>query len=38
MPEVISKLDAALVNAVCNDVVEASSSVQWDDIAGALAF
>lgn len=34
MPEAIAKLDAALVNAVCNDIIETSGSIQWDDIAG----
>lgn len=36
MPESVLKLDPATVNTVCNDIIETSSAIQWDDIAGAF--
>jgi hypothetical protein len=36
MPAEIEKLDPALVNAICNEVLETRAPVQWDDIAGAV--
>jgi hypothetical protein len=36
MPDAILKLEPATVNTVCNDIIETSSAIQWDDIAGAL--
>lgn len=36
MPESILKLEPSTVNTVCNDIIETSSAIQWDDIAGAL--
>lgn len=34
IPESILKLEPATVNTVCNDIIETSSAIQWDDIAG----
>ena len=38
MPDAIAKLDAQTVNTICNEIIDASGSIQWDDIAGAHAF
>jgi hypothetical protein len=35
MPDSILKLEPATVNTVCNDIIETSGAIQWDDIAGA---
>lgn len=36
MPDLILKLEPPTVNTVCNDIIETSSAIQWDDIAGVL--
>jgi hypothetical protein len=35
MPDAITKLDAQLINTICNEIIETSGSIRWDDIAGA---
>ena len=35
MPEAITRLDAQIVNTICNEIVESSHAISWDDIAGA---
>jgi hypothetical protein len=34
MPEAVAKLDPQIVNTICNEIIESSSAIQWDDIAG----
>ena len=34
LPEVLQKLEPAILELVCNEIVEAGGRVQWDEIAG----
>ena len=34
LPEALQKLEPAILELVCNEIVEAGGRVQWDDIAG----
>ena len=34
LPEALQKLEPAILELVCNEIVERSGRVQWDDIAG----
>ena len=34
LPEALQKLEPAILELVCNEIVEAGGHVQWDDIAG----
>jgi hypothetical protein len=37
MPEAVEKLDPQIVNTICNEIIESSSAIQWDDIAGMFS-
>lgn len=34
LPEALQKLEPAILELVCNEIVEAGGRVQWEDIAG----
>lgn len=34
LPEALQKLEPAILELVCNEIVERGGHVQWDDIAG----
>jgi hypothetical protein len=37
LPDELSKIDPAMIEQVCNEVIDSSASVAWDDIAGQEA-
>jgi AAA+ superfamily predicted ATPase len=37
LPDELSRIDAAMIEQVCNEVIDSSASVAWEDIAGQEA-
>lgn len=37
LPDELSKIDPAMIEQVCNEVIDSSAAVAWDDIAGQEA-